>query len=137
MSKFAIQARGSKRQNVAQKQKNMAQNLFSNECKALIYFVEVKTKIKLRLQKIVIESYGNHIFTKQILFNHSLQKHMVRKHYYSFRYLAKMLKKRSRGFDRAQCYSVINFIKQIANSFANITNGQRFLDVVRGELPNV
>ena len=135
MSKFAIQATGSKRQNVAQKQKNMAQNLFPNERKA--YLVEVKAKIKLRLQKIVIERYGNHIFTKQILFNHSLQKHMVRKHYYNFRYLTNMLIIRSRGFDRAQCYNVIKFSKQIANSFANITNGQGFLDVVRGELSNI
>ena len=35
MSKFAIQARGSKRQNMAQKQKNITQNLFPNECKPI------------------------------------------------------------------------------------------------------
>ena len=137
MSKFAIQARGSKQQNMAQKQKNMEQNRFPNEYKAISYLVEVKAKIKLRLQKIVIESYANHIFTKQILFNHSQQKHMIRKHYYNFCYLKNMLKIRSRGFDRAQCHNVIKLSKQIANSFAKITNGQRFLDVVRGELLNI
>ena len=34
-----------------------------------------------------------------------------------------MLKIRSRGFDRAQCYNVIKFSKQIANSFEKLTNG--------------
>ena len=34
-----------------------------------------------------------------------------------------MLKIRSRGFDRAQCHNNIKFSKQIANSFAKITNG--------------
>ena len=37
---------------------------------------------------------------------HSLQKHMVRKHDYNFRCLTKMLKVRSRGFDRAQYCNV-------------------------------
>ena len=39
-------------------------------------------------------------------FDHSLKKHMVRKHYNNFLYLANMLKIRSRGFDRAQCCNV-------------------------------
>ena len=34
-NKFAIQARGSKHQNMAKKQKNMPQTLFPNECKAI------------------------------------------------------------------------------------------------------
>ena len=44
---------------------------------------------------------------------------MVRKHYYNFLYLKNMLKKRSRGFDRAM---LNKFSKQIANSFAKLTN---------------
>ena len=68
---------------------------------------------------------------------HSLQKHMVRKHYYNVRYLTNMLKIRSRGFDRAQYCNAIKFSKQIANSFAKITNGQRFLEVIRDELSNI
>ena len=43
------------------------------------------------------------------VFDHSLQKHMVRKHYYNFRYSANMLKIRSRGSDRAQ-YCDVNEI---------------------------
>ena len=38
--------------------------------------------------------------------NYGLEKHMVRKHYYNFRYLTNMLKIRSRGFDRAQYCNV-------------------------------
>ena len=45
----------------------MAQNFFPNECKAIIYLVEVKAKIKTYIKETVIESYANHIFTKQIL----------------------------------------------------------------------
>ena len=48
-NKFAIQARGSKRQNMSQKQKNMAQNLFPNECKAVIQVVDFKAKIKTQI----------------------------------------------------------------------------------------
>ena len=48
---------------------------------------------------------------------------MVRKHYYNFRYLANMLKIRSREFDRVQCCMLIKFSKKIANSFAKISNG--------------
>ena len=48
---------------------------------------------------------------------------MVRKHYYNFRYLTNMLKIRSRGFDRAQYWNANKVSKQIANSFAKITNG--------------
>ena len=62
---------------------------------------------------------------------------MVRKHYYNFRFLTNMLKIRSRGFDLAQYCNVIKFSKKIANSFAKITNGQRFLEVIRGELSNI
>ena len=62
---------------------------------------------------------------------------MVRKHYYNFRYLTNMLKIRPRVFDRAKYYNVIKFSKEIANSFAKITNGQRFLEVIRGELSNI
>ena len=37
-NKFVIQARGSKQLNISQKHKNMAQNLFPNECKGIIQF---------------------------------------------------------------------------------------------------
>ena len=49
MSKFAIQARGSKQQNMAQNQKNIAQNPFPNECEAIIYLVGIKVKIKTQV----------------------------------------------------------------------------------------
>ena len=62
---------------------------------------------------------------------------MSRKRYYNFRFLTNMLKIRSRGFDLAQYCNVIKFSKKIANSFAKITNGQRFLEVIRGELSNI
>ena len=62
---------------------------------------------------------------------------MVRKHYYNFRFLTNMLKIRSRGLDLAQYCNVIKFSKKLANSFAKITNGQRFLEVIRGELSNI
>ena len=61
---------------------------------------------------------------------------MVRKYYCNFRYLINMLKIRSRVKDRAQYFNVlmlIKFSKQIANSFAKITNGWRFLEVIRGK----
>ena len=48
-----------------------------------------------------------------------------------------MLKIRSRGFDLAQYCNVIKFSEKLANSFAKITNGQRFLEVIRGELSNI
>ena len=48
--------------------------------------------------------------------------HSHRKHYYNFRYLTNMLKKRSRGFDRAHTVMLIKFSKQIGNSFVEITN---------------
>ena len=48
-----------------------------------------------------------------------------------------MLKIRPRVFDRAKYCNVIKFSKEIANSFAKITNGQRFLEVIRGELSNI
>ena len=37
---------------------------------------------------------------------HGLQKYIVRKHYYNFRYSANMLKIRSRGFDRANMLKI-------------------------------
>ena len=49
MSKFAIQARGCKRQNMAQNQKNIAQNPFPNECEAIIYLVGIKVKKKAQV----------------------------------------------------------------------------------------
>ena len=49
MSKFAIQARGSKQQNMAQNQENIAQNPFPNECEAIIYLVDIKAKIKTQV----------------------------------------------------------------------------------------
>ena len=49
INKFPIQAKGSKQQNMEQKQKNMAQNLFPNECKAIIQLVEVKAKVKAQV----------------------------------------------------------------------------------------
>ena len=59
---------------------------------------------------------------------------MVRKHYYNFRNLANMLKIRSREKDRAQYFNVNQiFSKQIANSFAKITDGWRFLKVIRSK----
>ena len=58
---------------------------------------------------------------------------MVRKHYYNFRYLANMLKIRSRGKDRAQYFMLIKFSKQTVNSFAKITNGWKLLEVIRGK----
>ena len=45
-NKFAIQARESKRQNIAQKQKSMLYNLFPNERKDITYPVDFKAKIK-------------------------------------------------------------------------------------------
>ena len=42
VNKFAVQARASKQQNMTWKQKNMAQNLFPNECNAIIQFVDFK-----------------------------------------------------------------------------------------------
>ena len=58
---------------------------------------------------------------------------MVRKHYYNFRYLTNMLKIRSPGKDPTQYLMLIKFSKQIANSFAKITDGWRFLEVIRGK----
>ena len=55
-------------------------------------------------------------------FHHSLEKHMVGRHYYNFRYLKNMLKIRSRGFDGAQYCNVNQISKQIGNSLAKITN---------------
>ena len=49
MSKSAIQASGSKRQNMAQNQKNIAQNPFPNECKAIIYLVDIKVEINTQV----------------------------------------------------------------------------------------
>ena len=57
---------------------------------------------------------------------------MVRKHYYNFHHLNKV-KIRSRGFDEHSTVILIKFSKQTANSFAKITNGYRFLEVIRGE----
>ena len=57
---------------------------------------------------------------------------MVRKHYHNFHHLNKV-KIRSRGFDGHSTVMLIKFSKQIANSFAKITNGYRFLEVIRGE----
>ena len=48
---------------------------------------------------------------------------MVRKQYYNFVYLTNMLKIRSRGFDRAEDVMLVKFSKQIASSFAKMTNG--------------
>ena len=45
-NKFTIQARGSKLQNMAWKQKNTAYNLFPKESKAIIYLVDVNAEIK-------------------------------------------------------------------------------------------
>ena len=45
-NKFTIQARGSKLQNIAWKQKNTAYNLFPKESKAIIYLVDVNAEIK-------------------------------------------------------------------------------------------
>ena len=42
------------------------------------------------------------IFIIESIHKNCLQKHMVRKHYYNFRYITNMLKIRSCGFDRAQ-----------------------------------
>ena len=48
---------------------------------------------------------------------------MVRKHYYNFRYLANMLNIRLLGFDVHNTVMLIKFRKEIAKSFAKITNG--------------
>ena len=59
---------------------------------------------------------------------------MVRKHYYNVRYLTNMLEIRSRGKDRAQYFvnqMLIKFSKRIANTFAKIINGWKFLEAIR------
>ena len=56
---------------------------------------------------------------------------MVRKHYYDFRYLTNMLKIRSRGKKVHNTLMIIKFSKQIADSFAKISNGWRILEAIR------
>ena len=48
------------------------------------------------------------------MLEHSLQKHMVRKHYYNFFYLANILNIKSRGFDCAQ-YCIAWYMTEYVN----------------------
>ena len=50
------------------------------------------------------------------MLEHSLQKHMVRKRYYNFCYLANILNIKSRGFDCAQyciAWYMMEYVNQI------------------------
>ena len=58
---------------------------------------------------------------------------MVRKHYHNFRYLTNMLKIDHVDLTVHNTVMLIKFSKQIAKGFAKITNGLRFLEVIRGE----
>ena len=47
-----------------QKQKNMALNFFLNQCKAVIWLVDGKTKLKIEYRINPLRIYAKHIFTK-------------------------------------------------------------------------
>ena len=58
------------------------------------YFIDIAEDVEIRFD------------TSNFELDHSLQKRMVRKHYYNSRYLTNMLKIRSRGKGRAQYFNV-------------------------------
>ena len=68
------------------------------------------------------------------ILEHSLQKHMVRKHYYNFCYSANILNIRSRGFDCAQyciAWYMMEYVNQ--NQKANSQHLMLIINSYKGE----